>query len=451
MNTGTEELELSQLRVPPHSRDAEMSLIGALLLDNSALERVEVNITAGDFYLYEHRLIYKAITDLLGKGEPADVVSVGELLKNNPEVGGLPRLNHLAQFVPSAANIKRYAKIIQDKSQLRRLMTASTENIDEIFDGANKEAGEILDRAERRILEIGENGARQEVKVKSNDEQIDELLEWMAEGSSSTGVRTGFDEIDEATNGLQPGELIVVAGRPSMGKTSFAFNIGEHAAYKQKLNVLAISMEMKSLQLSKKRAGSVARIRQESIKRPENMTSDEVNRFMEAMESMRGHVFDVVDCIDNTIESLVAIARRSAKHHKKIDLILIDYIQLMSTKSKRGGGNENRAGELGQISSRLKALAGELNCPVVVLSQLNRDVEKRPNKRPLMSDLKDSGSIEQDADLIMLLYRDDYYTKDQSTEPGIAEVNIAKQRMGDTGVARLAWSREYARFDNLAH
>lgn len=450
MNSSIDELELFQLRVPPHSREAEISLIGGLLIDNNTLEKIDVNITAGDFYLYEHRLIYKAITDLLSKGEPADVVSVGELLKNNPEVGGLTRLNQMAQFVPSAAHIKLYAKIIRDKSQMRRLISASEENIAEIFDGANKEPSEILDRAERRILEIAENGTRQEEKPKSNDEQIDELLEWMAEGSSSTGVKTGFDAIDEATNGLQPGELIVVAGRPSMGKTSFAFNIGEHAAYKQKLNVLAISMEMKSLQLSKKRAGSVGRIRQESIKKPEAMTSDEINRFMEAMESMRGHVFDVVDCIDNTIESLVSTARRSAKKHKKIDLIIIDYIQLMGVKSKRSGGNENRAGELGHISSRLKALAGELNCPVVVLSQLNRDVEKRPNKRPLMSDLKDSGSIEQDADLIMLLYRDEYYNKEQSTEPGVAEVNIAKQRMGDTGVTRLAWSREYARFDNLA-
>lgn len=448
MTTNTDDLELSQLRIPPHSRDAEMSFIGALLLDNSAQERVDVNIAAGDFYLYEHRLIYKAITDLFGRGEPADVVSVGELLKNNPEVGGLQRLNQLAQFVPSAANIKRYAKIIQDKSQLRRLMAASTENIDEIFDGSNKDAAEILDRAERRILEIGEKVGRQEAQIKTNDEQIDELLEWMAEGSSSTGVRTGFDDIDEATNGLQPGELVVVAGRPSMGKTSFAFNIGEHAAYKQKLNVLAISMEMKSLQLSKKRAGSVGRIRQDSIKKPENMTSDECNRLADAVDAMRGHVFDVVDCIDNKIESVIAIARRTAKQRKRVDLIVIDYIQLMSTKTQKG--SENRAGELGQISSRLKALAGELNCPVVVLSQLNRDVEKRPNKRPLMSDLKDSGSIEQDADLIMLLYRDEYYTKDECQEPGIAEVNIAKQRMGDTGVVRLAWSREYARFDNLA-
>ena len=440
-----------QLRVPPQAIEAEAAVLGALLLHNDSYDFVSDLLVANDFYAYANRLVYKAIAALLGQGAGADVITVHEYLRNEQSdevVGGLTYLSELAQYVPSATNIQHYAALIRQKSVLRSLLKAADQTITDVFSPQGRAAQDILETAERRVLAIGENGVHVG-EVKSLDEQLIQAVDWIQNRADNpqeeTGVRTGFIDLDRSIGGFQAGDLIVVAGRPSMGKTALAMNIAEHAAIEQNLPVLVVSLEMQADQLTRRTIGSVGRINQQRIKTG-TLSDDDWSRLSDTVEKMRGHTLDIIDEGSSSIASIRSEARRAARRYKQLGLIVVDYLQLLES---RGESTENRATEVAQISRGLKLLAKEMQCPVIALSQLNRGVENRTDKRPLMSDLRESGSIEQDADIVMFIYRDEYYAKEGSKEPGVAEVIIGKQRNGPTGTVKLAWQAEYTRFGNL--
>ncbi|HEY2976526.1 MAG TPA: replicative DNA helicase, partial [Burkholderiaceae bacterium] len=437
-----------------HSIEAEQSVLGGLLLDNLAWDRAADLLSESDFYRYEHRLIYSAIASLVGGNKPADVVTVHEHLQslgNAADCGGLVYLNALAQSVPSAANMRRYAEIVRERAVLRKLIGASDEIATQAFNPQGKPVSQILDEAESRIFQIGEEGARSRQGFVGMDKLVVELIDRVTElhengAEEVTGVRTGFYDLDRYTAGLQKGDLIVLAARPSMGKTALALNIAEHVTVREELPVLVFSMEMGASQLALRMVGSLGRIDQQHL-RTGALKDDEWTRLTEAVDQL-GKVSLFIDETPalNPAE-LRARARRMARQFGgTLGLIVVDYLQLMSGSS---GSDENRATELGEISRGLKALAKELQCPVMALSQLNRSVESRNDKRPLMSDLRESGAIEQDADVIMFIYRDDYYNKD-SKEPGISELIIGKQRNGPVGTLKLTFLKPLTRFDNLA-
>jgi replicative DNA helicase len=411
---------VAKLRVPPHSIEAESSVLGGLLLDNGAWDRVGDLLVDNDFYRHEHKLIYAAIGALVNASKPADVITVNEQLQNQgkaEEMGGLGYLNSLAQYVPSASNIRRYAEIVRERSILRKLVSASDEIATNAFNPQGKAIDRILDEAEQKIFNIGEEGSRMKQGFQSMDTLVVELLDRVQEMANNpndiTGVPTGFYDLDRMTSGLQPGDMVVLAARPSMGKTAFAINIAEHVALNEGLPVAVFSMEMGASQLAVRVVGSIGRIDQGHL-RTGKLSDDEW-----------------------------PLARQCGK----LGLIVVDYLQLMSGSG--GAGGDNRATELGEISRGLKMLAKELQCPVIALSQLNRSVEQRTDKRPMMSDLRESGAIEQDADIIMFIYRDDYYHKD-SKDPGVAEIIIGKQRNGPTGTVRLTFLKNLTRFESLA-
>ena len=445
--------EVARLRVPPHSVEAEQSVLGGLLLDNLSWDRAGDLLTDSDFYRYEHRLIYAAIGVLVAGSKPADVITVFEQLQSHgraDDCGGLAYLNALAQSVPSAANMRRYAEIVRERSILRKLITASDEIATTAFNPQGRAVSGILDEAESKIFKIGEEGSRQRQGFQGIDKLVVALIDRVQElhdngAEEVTGVRTGFYDLDRMTAGLQKGDLIVLAARPSMGKTAFALNIAEHVAVQEGLPVLMLSMEMGASQLALRMVGSLGRIDQQGL-RTGRLKSDEWERLTDAVERL-GQVQMYIDETPalNSAE-LRARARRMARQFGTLGLIVIDYLQLMSGSSS---GDENRATEIGEISRGLKALAKELQCPVIALSQLNRSVESRNDKRPMMSDLRESGAIEQDADVIMFIYRDDYYDKN-SKEPGVAEIVIGKQRNGPVGTVRLTFLKPLTRFDNLA-
>ena len=446
--------DVARLRVPPHSIEAEQSVLGGLLLDNLAWDRAADLLTESDFYRYEHRQIYTAISALVGGGKPADVVTVHEQLQSlgrADDCGGQAYLNALAQSVPSAANIRRYAEIVRERAVLRKLIGASDEIATQAFNPQGKPVTQILDEAESRIFQIGEEGSRSKQGFIGIDKLVVELIDRVTElhengAEEVTGVRTGFYDLDRYTAGFQKGDLIVLAARPSMGKTALALNIAEHVAVREELPVLVFSMEMGASQLALRMVGSLGRIDQQHL-RTGALHDDEWTRLTEAVDQL-GKVSLYIDETPalNPAE-LRARARRMARQFGgTLGLIVVDYLQLMSGSS---GSDENRATELGEISRGLKALAKELQCPVMALSQLNRSVETRNDKRPLMSDLRESGAIEQDADVIMFIYRDDYYNKD-SKELGVAEVIIAKQRNGPVGTIKATFLKQFTRFDNLA-
>ncbi len=445
--------EVARLRTPPHSVEAEQSVLGGLLLDNLAWDRAGDLLTDSDFYRYEHRLIYAAIGVLVAGSKPADVITVFEQLQSHgkaDDCGGLAYLNALAQSVPSAANMRRYAEIVRERSILRKLIAASDEIATTAFNPQGRAVSGILDEAESKIFKIGEEGSRQRQGFQGIDKLVVALIDRVQElhdngAEEVTGVRTGFYDLDRMTAGLQKGDLIVLAARPSMGKTAFALNIAEHVAVQEGLPVLMFSMEMGASQLALRMVGSLGRIDQQGL-RTGRLKNDEWERLTEAVERL-GQVQMYIDETPalNSAE-LRARARRMARQFGTLGLIVIDYLQLMSGSSS---GDENRATEIGEISRGLKALAKELQCPVIALSQLNRSVESRTDKRPMMSDLRESGAIEQDADVIMFIYRDDYYDK-ASKEPGVAEIVIGKQRNGPVGTVKLTFLKPLTRFDNLA-
>ena len=443
--------DVARLRIPPHSLEAEQSVLGGLLLDNTAWDRAGDLLVEGDFYRYEHRLIYAAISGLVSASKPADVITVYEQLQSlgkAEEIGGLVYLNALAQSVPSAANLRRYAEIVRERAVLRKLIAASDEIATNAFNPQGRAVAQILDEAESKIFQIGEEGSRSKQGFHSMESLVVQLLDRVQEladnGSGEvTGVPTGFYDLDRMTAGLQPGDMVVLAARPSMGKTAFALNIAEHVAVKEQLPVVVFSMEMGASQLALRMIGSIGRIDQSHL-RTGALKDDEWGRLTDAVEQLRNVSIFIDETPALTPSDLRARARRQARQCGKLGLIVIDYLQLMS-----GSNSENRATELGEISRGLKGLAKELQCPVVALSQLNRSVEQRTDKRPMMSDLRESGAIEQDADIIMFIYRDDYYNK-ESKEPGVAEILIAKQRNGPTGTVKLTFLKAQTKFENMA-
>jgi replicative DNA helicase len=445
--------QVAQLRVPPHSIEAESSVLGGLLLDNGAWDRVGDLLVDGDFYRHEHQLVYAAIGALVNASKPADVITVFEHLQNQGHaeaVGGLGYLNSLAQYVPSASNIRRYAEIVRERSILRKLVSASDEIATTAFNPKGKAVDKILDEAEQKIFNIGEEGSRMKQGFQSMDSLVVELLDRVQEMADNpndiTGVPTGFHDLDRMTSGLQPGDLVVLAARPSMGKTAFAINIAEHVALNEGLPVAVFSMEMGASQLAVRIVGSIGRVDQGHL-RTGKLTDEEWPRLTEAIERLRTVSLHIDETPGLTPSELRANSRRLARQCGKLGLIVVDYLQLMSGSG--GSDGDNRATELGEISRGLKMLAKELQCPVIALSQLNRGVEQRTDKRPMMSDLRESGAIEQDADIIMFIYRDDYYNKD-SKDPGVAEIIIGKQRNGPTGTVRLAFLKPLTRFESLA-
>ncbi len=444
--------QIAQLRVPPHSIEAESSVLGGLLLDNQAWDRVNDLLVDNDFYRHEHKLIFTAIGNLINGSKPADVITVFEYLQNqghSDNTGGLSYLNSLAQYVPSASNIRRYAEIVRERGILRKLVTASDDIATNAFNPQGRPVDKILDEAEQKIFNIGEEGSRHKQGFQSMDTLVIELMDRVQEMADNpndiTGVPTGFYDLDRMTSGLQAGDLVVLAARPSMGKTAFAVNIAEHVALNEGLPVAIFSMEMGASQLAVRVVGSIGRIDQGHL-RTGKLSDEEWPRLADAIDRLRSVSLHIDETPGLTPSELRANARRLARQCGKLGLIVVDYLQLMSGSTT---GGDNRATELGEISRGLKMLAKELQCPVIALSQLNRSVEQRTDKRPMMSDLRESGAIEQDADIIMFIYRDDYYNK-ESKDPGIAEIIIGKQRNGPTGTVRLTFLKPLTRFESLA-
>jgi replicative DNA helicase len=446
--------QVAALRIPPHSIEAEQSVIGGLMLDNTAFERVADLIGENDFYRYDHRLIWQQCAKLIEKTQPADVLTVLEALKSvgkAEDAGGLQYLNQLAHEVPSAANIRRYAEIVRDKSVLRRLISTSDEIAGQALSPQGKDTAQILDEAESKIFQISEDGAKGKVGFQSLQDiltQVVQHVESLIENQGSdgvTGVPTGFVDLDQMTSGLQPGDLVIVAGRPSMGKTAFSLNIAENVAINQGLPVAVFSMEMGASQLVMRMLCSVGRIDQQKV-RTGRLGDEDWMRLMSTMQKMQDAQLFIDESPGLNPLELRARARRLARQYGQMGLIVVDYLQLMSGSSSNG---ENRATEISEISRSLKALAKELKCPVIALSQLNRSLETRPDKRPVMSDLRESGAIEQDADVILFIYRDEVYDAD-SKDKGYAEIIIGKQRNGPIGKVRLTFIGQHTRFENAA-
>ncbi len=446
--------QVDAIKLPPHSVEAEQSVLGGLLLENSAWERIADLITEQDFYRHDHRLIYRHITKLLDGSKPADVVTVSESLENSNElttVGGLAYLGALAQNTPSAANIRRYAEIVRDRAILRGLVEVGTAIADSAYNPSGRSAAELLDEAEGKVFKIAEAGARGKqgfMELQPLLTQVVERIDMLFQRdnpSDITGIPTGFVDLDRMTSGLQPGELVIVAGRPSMGKTAFSLNIAENVALDSGLPVAVFSMEMSGTQLVMRMMGSVGKLDQHKV-RTGRLQDDDWQRLTYAVGKLNDAPLYIDESAALTALDLRARARRLHRQCGKLGLIVIDYLQLMSGSSQ----GENRATEISEISRSLKALAKELDVPVVALSQLNRSLEQRPNKRPVMSDLRESGAIEQDADVILFIYRDEVYNP-ETPEKGISEIIIGKQRNGPIGTVRLAFQGEYTRFENLAH
>ncbi len=438
-----------QFKVPPHSIEAEQSLLGGLMLENSTWEQVGDIVAEGDFYRKDHRLIFQAIRHLADENTPFDVVTLSEWLDKRNElqtVGGLSYLGTLANNTPSAANIKAYANIIRERSVLRQLIKVGTDISDSAFNTEGRTTEELLDNAERAVFEIAEQGANNKGGFAAiNDvlvDVVDRIDLLFNQAGSITGLSTGYDDLDEMTSGLQEGDLIIVAGRPSMGKTTFSMNIAEHAAMTSGKPVAVFSMEMPAESLAMRMLSSLGRIDQHKI-RSGQLDDDDWPRLTSAIGLLQEKPLFIDDTPALSPNELRTRCRRLVREHGPLGLIVIDYLQLMQVP----GINENRTAEISEISRALKAVAKELNVPVIALSQLNRSLEQRPDKRPVMSDLRESGAIEQDADVIIFIYRDEVYNP-ESEAKGTAEILIRKQRNGPIGSLRLTFLGKYTRFEN---
>lgn len=443
------ESNLESLKIPPHSIEAEQSVLGGLMLENRAWDQIADRVREEDFYRHDHRLIFRAIADLAETSNPLDVITLSEWLKQRGELndaGGLAYLGTLAKDTPSAANIRAYSDIVREKSVLRQLISVGSEITDSAFNSGDRPSKDLLDEAEQRVFRIAEQGNRQQA-FKSIKELLKISLAKIEELSKSdgsiTGEATGYTDLDNKTSGFQGGDLIIVAGRPAMGKTTFSMNIAETVALKNK-PVAIFSMEMPAEQLILRMFASYGRVPLSDIRSGKIREEDwpRVGMSVKAFSQTKLFIDDTPAMSPTEIR---AKTRRLAREHGSIGLIVIDYLQLMQTGSK----TENRASEISEISRSLKGLAKELDCPVIALSQLNRSLEQRPNKRPIMSDLRESGAIEQDADIIIFIYRDEVYNED-SPDKGMAEVIIGKQRNGPIGTVRLTFTGKFTRFDNYA-
>jgi len=449
--TETRDATAEALRMPPHSIEAEQAVLGGLMLDNSAWDSVADRLAESDFYRPEHNLIFAAIRELSDHGQPCDLVTVSEALDRQQqlaEAGDMAYLGALARDTPSAANISAYADIVRDRAVLRRLIEVGTEIATSGFQPEGRHVRELLDEAERRVFEISEQGRRtnqgftpmKDLLTRAVD-RIDLLYQ---QDSPITGVSTGLDDLDEMTAGLQPGDLIIVAGRPSMGKTTLAMNMAEHAAISDRVGVAVFSMEMPGEQLAMRMMSSLGRIDQHRI-RTGKLEDEDWPRLTSALSMLKDAPLFIDDSAALSPTEVRARARRLKREHQDLGLIIIDYMQLMQVP----GNVENRTNEISEISRSLKALARELNVPVIALSQLNRSLEQRTNKRPINSDLRESGAIEQDADLIAFIYREEVYNPD-TPDKGLAEVIIGKQRNGPTGIVKLTFLGKYTRFESFA-
>ena len=441
---------IEALRVPPHSIEAEQAVLGGLMLAPESWDRVADRISVDDFYRKDHRLIYRAIEDLSNKGMPFDAVTLGDWFAANnlgELVGGSGYVIELANATPSAANITAYADIVREKSVLRQMIDVGTEIAGDAFVPDGRTSRELLEVAEQKVFRIAEAGARGRqgfVQMRTAVKEAFQILHHRYENRGSvTGLPTGFIDLDEMTAGLQPADLIIVAARPSMGKTAFSVNMAEYAAMKTKKAVAVFSMEMSASQLAFRLISSMGRINQQSL-RTGDLAEEEWPRVTSAITMLSEAKIFIDDTPALSPGELRSRSRRLKREHD-LGLIVIDYLQLMQVP----GNKENRATEISEISRSLKALAKELNVPVIALSQLNRSLEQRADKRPMMSDLRESGAIEQDADVIMFIYRDEYYNPDGG-EKGVAEIIIGKQRNGPTGVVKLAFLGQYTKFENLA-
>ncbi|HZJ95353.1 MAG TPA: replicative DNA helicase [Thiopseudomonas sp.] len=445
------DLETAALKVPPHSVEAEQSVLGGLMLDNNAWERILDQVSDGDFYRHDHRLIFRAIARLAERDSPFDVVTLSEQLEQEgqlSQVGGLAYLGELAKNTPSVANIKAYAQIIRERATLRQLISISTEIADSAYSPQGKSGDEILDEAERKIFQIAEGRPSEGGPVGLNEllaNVIDTIDTLFNSEDTLTGLSTGFTDLDEITSGLQPADLIIVAGRPSMGKTTFAMNLVENALMRSDKAILVFSLEMPAESLVMRMISSLGRIDQSKV-RSGRLEEDDWPRLTSAVNLLQERKLFIDDSAGISPSEMRARARRVAREHGEIGMIMVDYLQLMQLG---GSGSENRTNEISEISRSLKALGKEFNCPIVALSQLNRSLEQRPNKRPINSDLRESGAIEQDADVIMFIYRDEVYHPETEYK-GIGEVILGKHRNGPIGTVRLAFQGKYTRFDNLA-
>lgn len=440
------------LRRPPHSMEAEQAIVGGLLLDNEAFDNITHVISEVDFYRIEHRILFQVIAQLARKGQPFDVVTLLDALKTSnqlDDVGGESYLFELANNTPSIANVAAYAEIVREKSVQRQLIGIAGEIADSAYNPGAREVSDLLDFAESKVFAIAE-----QTGADSGPEMIKSILVKAVEkidylyhhGDAITGQPTGLSDLDAMTSGLQPADLVIVAGRPSMGKTTLVMNMAEHAAIQGNKPVLVFSMEMPADSLAMRMISSLGRIEQHHI-RTGKLTDDDWPRLTSAVHMLSDSRLYIDDTPALSPSELRARARRLVKEHGSLGLIVVDYLQLMKVPGFKA---DNRTAEISEISRSLKALAKELSVPVVALSQLNRSLEQRQDKRPVMSDLRESGAIEQDADLICFIYRDEVYNE-ESPDKGVAEIIVAKQRNGPIGKVRVAFLGKYTRFEDLAY
>ena len=440
--------ETTALKLPPHSIEAEQAVLGGIFLNKEAWDKVAEHVNEDDFYRKDHRIIFRAISKLSNEGQPCDIVTVTEWLESHQlldEAGGMSSIASLAENTPSAMNIKSYADIIRKRSILRQLISATSNINDTVFNPQGRSSEQILELAEQLVFDIAEQEERSNQSYQNisafTQPVMNRIQELKESDSPITGIATGFSDLDYKTGGFQRSDLVIIAGRPSMGKTALAVNIAENTAIKAKLSVAIFSMEMPAEQLTMRMMSSLASLDQHKV-RTGDLDGEDFTQLHSTVNLLSDTKMFIDDTPALTPAELRAKCRRISREHS-LDLVVVDYLQLMQV----AGTAENRATEISEISRSLKAMAKELNIPVVALSQLNRSVESRQDKRPVMSDLRESGSIEQDADVIIFIYRDEVYDQD-SVDKGMAEIILSKQRNGPIGKVKLAFRGQYTRFDD---